>query len=98
LNSNTAIIEITLNEAVNCNDDLEISYATGTVTAQDGTVLASFTPKTVINNSTVRPPAPEQNMFYNNLNQLTEIRFPSGKVAKYTYDLNGNLIRIEIIE
>jgi len=98
LNTNTAIVEITLNEAVNCNDDLAISYTAGTVTAQDGTVLASFTPKIVTNNSTIRPPAPVQNMFYNNLNQLTEIRFPSGKVAKYTYDLNGNLIRLEIID
>lgn len=98
LNTNPAIIEITLNEVVNCNDDLEISYIAGTVLAQDGGVLASFSKQMVSNKSTIKPPPPEKNMFYNNLNQLIEMRLPSGKVVKYTYDLNGNCIRMEVID
>lgn len=98
LNTNPAIIEITINEVVNCNDDLEISYIAGTVLAQDGGVLASFSKQIVSNKSTLKPPPPKQNMFYNNLNQLIEMRLPSGEVVKYTYDKKGNCIKIEVID
>lgn len=92
------IVELTLSEAVRSNDDIEVAYTAGTVTAQDRTALASFPPKEVKNNSNVGAPVPEQDTFFNNLNQLTEVRFPSGKIAQYHYDLNGNLVRIETIE
>jgi YD repeat-containing protein len=97
--SNKATIEISLTNIIYSNAaNIQASYTAGTVTAQDGSALASFINLNVANQSTIAPPPLVQKYTYDELHRLTDVLLPGGQRIQYRYDLGGNLISVKVVE